>query len=145
MSRFMTIFLLATLFFASACSSVKVYKSKDQTFLRSAKTCGLIFCSEIQVNDNQGKVIVTDVHGLRASPALVDVVANCNLLKRNAQKAKHLKRVLETNNSIELVAKADFWEFEPISLEVGCRLVISVASKRFREKFEYTVMPPKAI
>jgi hypothetical protein len=145
MSHFMTTFLLATLFFASACSSVKVYKSKDKTFLRSAKTCGLIFCSEILVSDNQGKVLVTDVNGLRASPALVDVMATCNLLKRKAQRARHLKRVLETNNSIELVAKDDFWEFEPSSLEVGCRLVISVVSKRFHEKFEYNVMPKLAI
>lgn len=145
MSRFMAIFLLATFFLVSACSSVKVYKSKDQAFLHSAKTCGLNFCSEILVNENQGKVLVTDVYGLRASPALVDVTAACNSLEKKAQRARHLKRVLETNDSIELVPKAGFWEFEPISLELGCRLVISVASKRLHEKFQYTVMPKGAI
>ena len=145
MSRFIEFILLATFFLFSACSSVKVYKLKDQPFIHSAKSCGLNFCSEILVNEKEGRILVTDVYGFKASPALVEVNAVCNSLKKEPHRARHLKRVLKTNDSIELVPNAGFWEFEPASLALGCRLVISVASKRLHEKFQYTVMPKAVI
>jgi hypothetical protein len=124
---------------------VKVYKSKEQPLLHAAKTCGQNFCSEIVVNETQGKVLVTDIYGSRILPALIEVAADCNSLKIKPVRSNHLKRVLKTNDSIELILRNGFWEFSLSSLEQGCRLMISITSKKMQEKFQYTVPPTKAI
>jgi hypothetical protein len=145
MSRFLQILILGTLTFVSSCTSVKVYKSTEQTLLHAAKTCGKNFCSEIVVNETQGKVLVTDIYGSRVLPTLIEVAADCNPLKTRPVRSIHLKRVLKTNDSIELILRNGFWEFSPSSLEEGCRLMISISSKKMQEKFQYTVLPKTAI
>ncbi len=134
MSLFAISKFLVILFLISACSSVKTYESVAN------KTCGQNFCSEVEVKDDLGKILVTDIQGLKANSNSLELNAYCNFPMRKPLRSKHLGLVANTNDPIDLVKREGYWEFSTSQIEEGCRFTISVTSRKVEEKFRFAAL-----
>lgn len=134
MSFFLRTKLLAIMFLISACSSVKTYESVAN------KSCGPNFCSEVEVKDDLGKILVTDGTGGNANLNSLELDAYCNFPLRKPLRSKHLGLVANTNDPIDLVKREGFWEFSTSQIKEGCRFTISVTSRKVEEKFRFVAV-----
>jgi len=134
MSLFALSKLLVVVFLISACSSVKTYESLAN------KTCGQNFCSEVEVKDDLGKILVTDETGDKTNLNSLELDAYCNFPFRKPLRSKHLGLVANTNDPIDLVKRDGFWEFSTSQIKEGCRFTISVISKKVEEKFRFVAL-----
>jgi hypothetical protein len=134
MSLFVYAKLLVIMLLVSACSSVKTYESVAN------KSCGQNFCSEVEVENDLGKILVTDITGVKANLNSLELDAYCNFPMRKPLRSKHLGLVANTNESIDLVKREGFWEFSTSQIEEGCRFTISVTSKKIEEKFRFVAL-----
>jgi hypothetical protein len=132
MSLFVHTKLLVIMLLVAACSFVKTYDSVANNI-----TCGQNFCSEVEVKDDLGKILITDVTGEKTNLNSLEVNAYCNFPLRKPLRSKHLGLVAKTNDSIDLVKREGFWEFSTSQMEEGCRFTISVTSKKIEEKFRF--------
>ena len=135
MSLFVHTKLLLIMLLVSGCSSVKTYESVANNI-----SCGQNFCSEVEVKDDLGKILVTDVKGENTNLKSLVVNAYCNFPLRKPLRSKHLGLVATTNDAIDVVKREGFWEFSTSQMEEGCRFTISVTSKKIEEKFRFVAL-----
>jgi hypothetical protein len=139
MSFFAHTQLLVILLLLTACSSVKTYESVAN------KTCGPNFCSEVEVKNHLGKILVTNAKDKNAKLNSLKLNAYCNFPKRKLLRPKHVGSVANASEPIELVKREGFWEFSTSQIHDGCRFTVSVTFKKIEEKFRFVALGKAAL